>query len=344
MSFAGFMVKALRPVRYAAHMDYVRLGSTGFKVSRLVLGCGNFGGVGSAPAFFGMGENAAQAAELMDRAWDAGINVFDTADAYGGGLSETFIGQWLTRKGSAVRDQLVISSKVFNPVDPGPNQRGLSRKHILQAIEASLTRLQTDRLDMYLTHEPDPTTPIDETLAALDTLVHAGKVLHIGASNIDAWQLALALGPCDQRNLTCYTCVQNSYSLLDRSVEREMLPLCGDLGLGFTAFSPLAGGWLTGKYRAGEAYPAGSRMTLRPEPYQNLTNERVFRGLTQLAEDARARNVAMGTLALAWVLHQPHLTAAIVGPRTPAHLDTALAALDVKLSSQDCARLADLWR
>src|SRR5450631_3305418 len=158
-------------------MDYRSLGSTGLKISRLGLGCGNFGGVGSAPEFHGMGENEAQAFELMDRALDAGINFFDTADAYGGGRSEAFIGRWLTTKGSHARDQVLLSSKVFNPVGPGPNDRGLSRRHILRQVDASLARLQTDRLDMYLIHEPDPDTPLDETMQALEDLVRAGKVL-----------------------------------------------------------------------------------------------------------------------------------------------------------------------
>ena len=143
-------------------MDYRRLGSTGLRISRLGLGCGNFGGVGSAPAFFGMGETETQAFELMDRAFDAGINFFDTANAYGGGLSETYIGRWLAAKGSAARQQLLLSAKVFNPVGPGPNDRGLSRGHILRQIDASLTRLQTDRLDMYLIHEPDPDRAADD--------------------------------------------------------------------------------------------------------------------------------------------------------------------------------------
>ena len=180
-------------------MEYRRLGSTGLKISCLGLGCGNFGGVGSAPEFYGMGENEAQAFELMDRAWDAGINFFDTADAYGGGRSETFIGRWLKAKGSRARDQLLLSSKVFNPVGPGPNDRGLSRRHILRQVDASLARLQTDRLDMYLIHEPDPDTPLDETMQALDDLVRAGKVLYIGASNIEAWRLARSLWISDQR-------------------------------------------------------------------------------------------------------------------------------------------------
>src|SRR5207247_2682264 len=147
-------------------MEYRRLGSTGLKISRLGLGCGNFGGIGSAPAFFGMGETEEQARDLMDRAFDAGINFFDTANAYGGGRSETYIGRWLKAKGPAVRQQLLLSSKVFNPIGPGPNDQGLSRRHILQQIDASLARLQTDRLDMYLIHEPDPDTPLDTTRQA----------------------------------------------------------------------------------------------------------------------------------------------------------------------------------
>ncbi len=324
-------------------MNYVRLGSTGLHVSRLGLGCGNFGGIGSAPAFYGMGENEEQAAVLMDRAWEAGINVFDTADAYGGGRSETFIGNWLARRGSAVRDRIVISSKVFNPVADGPNRRGLSRKHIVQQIDASLARLRTDRLDLYLVHEPDPDTPLEETLHAMDDLVRAGKVLYIGASNIEAWRLARARSISDARRLARFEWVQNSYSLLDRTQEREMLPLCVNIGAGFTAFSPLAGGWLTGKYRAGEPYLSGSRMTLRPKPYGHLTNDRVFAGLTVLAEEAASRGVSMSALALAWVLRHPRVDMAIIGPRRPVHLDTALAALTIALTPDDVARFAALF-
>ena len=209
-------------------MDYRRLGSTGLRISRLGLGCGNFGGIGSAPAFFGMGETEAQAFELMDRAFDAGINFFDTANAYGGGRSETYIGRWLKAKGPAVRQQLLLSSKVFNPVGPGPNDRGLSRRHILQQVDESLARLQTDRLDMYLIHEPDPETPLEETLQALDDVVRVGKVLYVGASNIEAWRLARGLWISDKGGLRRFDWVQNSFSLLDRAPEREMFPLCAD--------------------------------------------------------------------------------------------------------------------
>ncbi len=324
-------------------MEYRRLGTSGLKVSRLGLGCGNFGGIGSAAAFYGMGESEPEAFTLMDRAWDAGINFFDTADAYGGGRSEMFIGRWLKEKGSRVRDLLLVSSKVFNPVGEGPNDRGLSRRHIMRQVDTSLRRLQTDRLDMYLIHEPDPETRLDETLRALDDLIRMGKVLYMGASNIEAWRLARALWISDKHGLSPFEWVQNSYSLLDLAPEREVFPLCANQGLGFTAFSPLAGGWLTGKYQSDSPYPRGSRMTLRPEPYQHLANESTFRGLATLADEARSRGVDMSTLALAWVLHHPLMTAAIIGPRCPAHLDSALTAFTVTLSAEESARLKGLF-
>jgi aryl-alcohol dehydrogenase-like predicted oxidoreductase len=258
-------------------MRYTSLGRTGLKVSAVGLGCGNFGGIGSAPEFFGQGETENEAFVLLDRAWEMGINFFDTGNAYGGGRSETTIGSWLKKKGAKVRDQLLVSSKVYHRVGDGPNDWGLSRRHILQQIEASLRRLGLDYLDMYLIHAPDPTTPLDETLRALDDLVHQGKVRYIGASNMPAWLMTKSLWISDKYNLHRFEWVQNSYNLLDRADERNVFALCRDQNLGYTPFSPLAGGWLTGKYRAGEPYPAGSRMTLRPEPYAGFLNEKTFR-------------------------------------------------------------------
>src|SRR5262249_36063588 len=324
-------------------MDYRRLGSTGLRISRLGLGCGNFGGIGSAPAFFGMGETEAQAFELMDRAVDAGINFFDTANAYGGGRSEAYIGRWLKTKGAAVREHLLLSSKVFNPVGTGPNDRGLSRRHILHQVDESLTRLQTDRLDMYLIHEPDPETPLDETLRALDDVVRAGKVLYVGASNIEAWRLVRALWISDRRSLCRFDWVQNSFSLLDREAEREMFSLCADQQVGFTAFSPLAGGWLTGKYAAKGVYPAASRMTLRPEPYRHLEQREVFHGLDALGGEARARGVDITTPAIAWLLRHPREDAAIMGRRNLVHLVAALGAMSITLSDEDAGRLANVF-
>jgi aryl-alcohol dehydrogenase-like predicted oxidoreductase len=276
----------------------------------------------------------------MDRAVDAGINFFDTADAYGGGRSEAYIGRWLKGKGSHIREQVLLSSKVFNPVGPGPNDRGLSRRHILNQVDASLLRLGTDRLDMYLIHEPDPDTPLDETLRALEDVVRSGKVLYVGASNIEAWRLARALSTSELRGWRRFDWVQNSYSLLERTAEAEMLPLCADQSVGFTAFSPLAGGWLTGKYRRGEPYPDGSRMTLRPEPYRPFESEVIFDGIARLEAEAQSRGVGLTALALAWVLTHPQVDAAIIGPRRPSHIDDALAALAVGLDRDDRQRIA----
>jgi aryl-alcohol dehydrogenase-like predicted oxidoreductase len=324
-------------------MEYKRLGRTGLKVSAVILGCGNFGGIGSAPAFFGQGETQAEACAIMDAAWELGINCFDTADAYGGGRSETYIGAWLKAKGATARDQLLLSSKVFNPVGDGPNDWGLSRRHIMRQVEASLLRLRTDYLDMYLIHEPDPTTPLDETLRALDDLIHQGKVRYIGASNMPAWLMTKALWISDKLNLQRFEWVQNSYSLLERTDERELLPLCHDQRLGYTPFSPLAGGWLTGKYRAGQPFPHGSRMTMRPEPYQRLLDERIFRGLDALRAYAAERGTDMAGLALAWVMSHPLITAPIVGPRRPEHLEPARRALEIRLSQEERGTIAGFF-
>jgi aryl-alcohol dehydrogenase-like predicted oxidoreductase len=203
--------------------------------------------------------------------------------------------------------------------------------------------LQTDRLDMYLIHEPDPDTPLDETLQALDDVVRMGKVIYVGASNIEAWRLARGLWISDKVGLCRFDWVQNSFSLLDRAAEGEMFPLCADQRVGFTAFSPLAGGWLTGKYRASGTYPEASRMTLRPEPYRHLERDHVFRGLAALGEEASTRGVEMGALAISWALHHPRVDAAIIGPRNTAHLDAALASTAIDLSDEDRLRLAAMF-
>jgi aryl-alcohol dehydrogenase-like predicted oxidoreductase len=321
-------------------MRYANLGRTGLKVSAVGLGCGNFGGIGSSPAFFGQGETEQQACAIMDAACELGINFFDTADAYGGGRSESYIGAWLKAKGAAVRDQLLLSSKVFNPVGDGPNDRGLSRRHILRQVDASLRRLGVDYLDMYLIHESDPSTPLEETLRALDDLVRQGKLRYIGASNMPAWLMTKALWISDKYLLHRFEWVQNAYSLLERADERELFPLCQDQGLGYTPFSPLAGGWLTGKYRAGQPFPAGSRMTLRPEPYQRLLDQQVYRGLEALRAYAAERGTDMASFALAWVMTHPLVTAPILGPRRPEQLEPARRALEIQLSDDERATIA----
>ena len=305
-----------------------------------MLGCGNFGGIGSSPAFFGGGESREEAFAIMDAAWEAGITTFDTADAYGGGRSEAWIGEWLRMTGGAVRDGIVLSTKTFNPMDEGEDH-GLAPQRVKRQLESSLQRLGVDHVQMYLTHEPDPDVPIAETLGTLDELVREGKVGAIGASNVDGSQLRDALAAS---SATRYGWVQNSYSLLDREPEREVLPLCAEAGLGFTPFSPLAGGWLTGKYTRGAAAPAGSRMAQRPEPYaQFLEDDAVWRGLDGLAAAAAERGTSQAALAIAWLLGDARVTAVVVGPRRPEHLEPALAALEHPVTPAERDELARLF-
>ena len=320
-------------------MEQRRLGRTRLELSRIGLGCGNFGGIGSAPELFGGGESREQAFELMDAAWDAGVTFFDTAASYGGGRSERWIGEWRRERGVPV----VLSTKVYWSVDGDPGDRGLAYERILREIDGSLSRLGTDAVDMYLTHEPDEETPIEQTLRALDELVRSGRVRAIGASNVDAAQLEEALETSERLGLARFDWVQNEYSLLRRGVEDEVLPLCEREQLGFTPFSPLAGGWLTGKYRRGESYPSESRMTLRPGPYRDLEREETFAGLEAFYAAASARGVEPATLATAWVLGHPHVTAVVVGPRRPDQLASALAAAEVRLTPGERRELADLF-
>jgi aryl-alcohol dehydrogenase-like predicted oxidoreductase len=320
-------------------MEERPLGRTGLTLSRIGLGCGNFGGIGSAPAFFGGGESEAEAVAIMDAAVDLGVTFFDTADAYGGGRSETWIGRWRAAGGAPV----LLSTKVFHSVEGDPADHGLAGDRIRRQIDGSLARLGVDRVDMYLIHAPDPDTPLEETLGALDELVRAGKVGAIGASNVDGAWLAEALDIAERERLVPIGWVQNSYSLLDRDAESEVLPLCAERGLGFTPFGPLTGGWLTGKYRRGEAHPAGSRMTLRPGPYTHLDNDEVYRGLDLFADAAAERGVDTATLAIAWVLSHPGVTSVIVGPRTPAHLEPARTALGLALSTGEREALASVF-
>jgi aryl-alcohol dehydrogenase-like predicted oxidoreductase len=298
--------------------------------ARIILGCGNFGGIGSAPQFFGQGESEDEAYRLMDAAWELGITSFDTADAYGGGRSETWIGRWRAESGN----EPMLTTKVFHSVEGDPNDRGLARARIHRQIDGSLRRLGVERVDMYLIHEPDPDTPLEETLEALDELVQTGKVGAFGASNVDrAW-----LEQAGAR----VAWVQNSHSLLEREAD-DVLDFCAQRGIGFSAFSPLAGGWLTGKYRSGESFPPGSRMTQRPEPYVQFDDEAVHRGLERLRAAAESRGLDTPTLALAWLLADPRVSAVVVGPRRPEHLEPAVAASDVRLTPTERDELASLF-
>ena len=324
---------------YALPVEYRRLGGTGLELSSIGLGCGNFGGIGSAPELFGRGENEAEAYAIMDRAAATGINFFDTAASYGGGRSESWIGNWRRKREAPV----LLSTKVFWSVTGDPADQGLSRDRIVRELEGSLSRLQADRVEMYLTHEPDPETPIEETLRALDELVGAGKVGAIGVSNVDGEQLEEALAASDRHGLARFGWVQNEYSLLRREPERDVLPLCAREGLGFTPFSPLCGGWLTGKYTRSHAFPDDSRMALRGEPYSDLVNESTFRGLERFQAAAVERGVEPAELAIAWVSSHPQVTSVIVGPRRSEQLDAALNAVEIRLSERERDELAELF-
>jgi len=317
-------------------MEHRALGRSGVDVSRVILGCGNFGGLGSSTAHFGAGETEGEAHELMDAAWEAGITTFDTADAYGGGRSESFIGSWLRTKGPGVRDRIVLTTKTFNPMSDGAD-RGLSRERIRRQVDGSLERLGVDSVPLYLAHAMDTAVPVAETIGAFEDLVAEGKIRAYGGSNVDPdWiEQALRHGRPDW--------VQNSYSLLDREAEDGVLDSCAREGLGFTPFSPLAGGWLTGKYKRGEEAPAGSRMTLRPESYLQFQDDRVFDALEALEAQAAERGTTSSTLAFAWLLAHPHVTAVVVGPRRPEHLRPALDALELDLSPPEREQLTALF-
>ena len=323
-------------------MERRELGRSGIAVSRVILGCGNFGGVGSSPAFFGQGIPRDEAFRIMDAAWELGITTFDTADAYGGGRSETWIGEWLATKDGAVRDALVVETKTYNRMEEGA-ERGLSRARIGRQVEASLGRLGLERLPLYLAHEFDPEVPQEETLGAFDELVRAGKVGAVGASNFTAEQLAEALELSALEGLARYELVQSSFSLLDDGDAKDVFAVCHEHGLGYEAYGPLAGGWLTGKYRRGEAYPEGSRMRQRPDSYLRYANDAVFDALEAFGAEAAARGVSRAGLALAWVLGVPEVTGVVAGPTRAEHLEPVREALELELGGSELDDLRGLF-
>ena len=318
------------------------MGRSGVAVTRVILGCGNFGGVGSKPSLFGQGTGREEAFRLLDAAWDLGVTTLDTADAYGGGRSESFIGDWLRTKGSEVRDRVVIVTKTFNPMEEGAD-RGLSRNRIRRQVGTSLERLGVERLPLYMAHGWDPDVSQEETLGAFDELVREGVVGAVGASNYSAEQVAEALELSALEGLTRYEWVQNAFSLLEQGDLQTMFPLCHEHDLGYAPFGPLAGGWLTGKYRRGEEPPHGSRMTLRPEGGEGYRTDATFDALEAFEREAKERGLSMAALALAWLLHISDVTAVVVGPNTVDQLAPVRDALEVRLDSDEHARIGALF-
>jgi len=299
--------------------------------SGIALGCGNFGGVGSASAWFGKGIPESEAFAIMDRAWANGIRWFDTGDAYGGGRSEAWIGRWRVERGVSP----TITTKVFHSTTGDPYDVGLAPRRIRRQLESSLERLGVDSVDLYLAHEPDPRTPLADTIELFERLVDEGLVRAWGLSNYTFDQLDEAFG-YGRPGL-----VQNTYSLLERADEADVIPFCAERGIPYVPFGPLAGGWLTGKYRRGESYPEGSRMTQRPGAYERYVTSDVFDGLELLEREAADRGVDTAALALAWVL--AGVDGAVCGPNLASQLDSVLAARDLVLTPDDRDRIGGFF-
>jgi aryl-alcohol dehydrogenase-like predicted oxidoreductase len=295
-------------------------------LARIALGCGNFGGVGSAPEFFGQGLSQDQALAVMDAAWQAGITHFDTADAYGGGRSEASIGHWIATRG--VRPTL--TTKTCNPMTAGADH-GLAPGRIARQLRSSLDRLGVDHVALYLAHDFDPDVPLAETFGAFERARSQGTVGAYGVSNFDTAQLTAALAAGAPQ------AIQNSHSLLDRQDCAGLLDLCAGRGVAYLAFGPLAGGWLTGKYRRDEPFPAGSRMTQRPEPYRGLVTGATYDALDRLRALADSRSISMAGLALAWLLADERVTQVVVGPGRPEHLAPVAEALRHPLTGPERA-------
>jgi aryl-alcohol dehydrogenase (NADP+) len=315
-------------------MNYVNLGRTGLKVSRICLGAMTYGDPQWRPWIL----SEEQGRPILKRAIEYGINFFDTADMYSRGASEEVLGRAL--RDFASRDRVVVATKAFYPMSDDPNDRGLSRKHLMSAIDHSLRRLNMDYVDLYQIHRWDPDTPIEETLEALTDIVRSGKARYVGASSMFAWQFAKALYLADRNGWVRFVSMQNHYNLVYREEEREMLPLCREEGIGVIPWSPLARGFLAGNRRAGDR---GDTARAKTDAYahQLYYSDADFAVADRTADIARERGVLPAQIALSWVLRQPGVTAPIVGASKLEQLDQAVGALDVTLTDEEAARLEE---
>lgn len=322
-------------------MKLKRFGRTGLKVSELALGTGTFGGQ----------TEEAESFAIMDKVWEAGINFFDVADIYpltdkpnANGASERIVGKWLKEKG--VRDQLILATKLGGPMGKGPNDRGLSRKHVFAAIEASLQRLGVEYVDYYQVHFPDLETPLEETLDALNDLVHSGKVRYIGSSNFQAYQLAQALWASDKHGWARFEGNQPRYNLLYREMENEIVPFCQAEGLGLMVYNPLAGGFLTGRYRRNQEPDRDTRfgMAVSNQSYQaRYWQDATFEAVEGLRQVVEPRGHNLTQAAMAWILHQPFVTSAIIGASRVEQVRDSLAAVELQLDSDELTACDELW-
>jgi len=319
-----------------ANMDYVRFGNTGIKVSRICLGTMTYG---TPTERWPWALNEEQSRPFIQKALELGINFFDTADVYTAGASEEVVGRAL--RDFAKRDEVVLATKVYNPMGPGPNDRGLSRKHIMSAIDASLKRLGTDYVDLYQIHRWDYETPIEETMEALHDVIKAGKARYIGASSMYSWQFAQAQYTADLHGWTRFVSMQPHYNLLYREEEREMIPFCVDQKIAVIPWSPLARGLLTGK-RSKERNETERAQTdaFGKTLYKEDADFEIVNRVTEIAEK---RGLPNAQIALAWMLSKPYITSPIIGASKPGHLEDAVAAVDVKLSEEEIKQLEELY-
>lgn len=309
-------------------MEYRSLGRTGAQVSALCLGCMNFG----------WGTEEKESGEIIHRALDLGLNFLDTADVYGKGASEEITGRAIKGR----RGEVFLATKGFNRMGDGPNDWGASRLHVMRAVEDSLRRLGVDHIDLYQMHRPQSSVPIDETLRALDDLIRAGKIRYIGTSTYGAWQLVESFWQSEKLGLNRFVCEQPPYNLLDRRIERELLPVAKLYGVGVIPWSPLAGGMLSGKYKRGEGGPEGSRYQSGKFRNGEQVPEPAWKVIEGVREMAEEKGVAMDALALAWVLSRPGVTSPIIGPRTREQFEANLKALEVEITDEDSRRLDEL--
>ena len=311
-------------------MDYRNFGSAGVKISPICLGT----------AFRGRADEAVCAATI-ERAIDLGVNFIDCSNSYMKTRSERIVGEVL--KGQ--RDQIVLTTKVCTPVAEGPNEGGLSRFHIMREVEKSLERLQTDYIDIYLVHHPDPTTPIEETLRTLDDLVRQGTVRYIGCCNFDAWQVCKALWVSDRRNLAPFMCVQNFYNLLNRTIERELMPFCRTEGLGMMTYSPVAVGLLTGLFRYGAPIPPDTFWGQRPGKIEQLLTPQAGEVIETARKIGEARGKTVAQVAIAWLLSNPEISAVIIGPDSPKQVEENVGGTGWELTAEERSALdqASAW-
>ncbi len=311
-------------------MQYRILGKTGIRVSGICLGAMTYGSQ----------VDEKDAINIMERAVDAGVNFFDTADAYVQGRSEEVVGRALKK----VRQSVILATKVAHKTGPGINEQGLSRKHVMKAIEDSLRRLGTDYIDLYYVHFPDHNTPIEETLRTLDDLVHHGKVRYAACSNFHAWQLCKALWVSDIHNLARFDCIQSPYNLFTRDIEYKLLPLCASEGVGVCVYNPLAGGLLTGKHDPNKPPAEGTRFALEKGYHQRYWSDANFKAVAGLVKIAKEYGRSMPQFALAWILNNTTITSAICSATSARQLEENLGAVEIKLSEAELMACDEVWQ